>query len=281
MHSSAMDTPFAPNLDAYFARIGYTGPRTPTVATLSALLLRHISSIPFENLDVLLGKTISLDPAVIERKLIHDQRGGYCYEQNTYFATVLRDLGFPVETLIARVRWNRPAHLESARTHMILRVEAEGRPWLVDVGFGSLGITAPLAFDVGDVEQSTPHEPRRLLQRGVNLVHQVRFGTEWHDIFLFTPEAVPVIDFELANWWSNQHPRSHFQQNLIATLVTPDGRLIILNRELTKRFPDGRTEKTPIESHAALLALLAEHYGLHFPVGTRFEAPASPWPAGM
>jgi N-hydroxyarylamine O-acetyltransferase len=277
-----METPpFAPNLDAYVARIGYTGARTPNLTTLSELLLRHISSIPFENLDVLLGKTISLDPAVIEHKLIHDRRGGYCYEQNTYFAAVLRALGFPVETLIARVRWNRPADIPSARTHMILRVQADNRPWLVDVGFGSLGITAPLAFDVGDAEQSTPHEPRRLIQRGEYLAHQVRFGTEWHDIFLFTPDAVPAIDFELGNWWSNRHPKSHFQNNLIATLVTPEGRLIILNREITKRYPDGRTEKTPIASPAALLDLLAKHYGLYFPAGTRFEAPASPWPAGV
>jgi len=278
MVSSARMPDFTPDLPAYFARIGYTGSRDPTLATLRAVQFLHVQAIPFENLDVLLGKTISLEPAAIEQKLVRDRRGGYCYEQNAFFARVLRALGFHVSTLIARVRWQRPVEDETPRTHMILRVKADGRPWIADVGFGSIGISAPLALDVGDTEQPSPHEPRRIVQRGDHLVHQVRLGDEWADVFQFTPDEVPSIDYEVANWWSNKYPRSHFQQNLIVARLAPGHRRIVFNREFTIRQRDGRAEKRTLESPDELLAVLAEHFSLHFPAGTRFGQPGAPWP---
>ena len=97
------------DLDAYFARIGYDGPRTPTLETLRALHLLHPAAIAFEAIDVLLDRGIDLDPAAVDAKLITAGRGGYCYEQNGLFKRVLTALGFEVEGLIARVQWGAPA----------------------------------------------------------------------------------------------------------------------------------------------------------------------------
>lgn len=266
-----------PNLDGYFSRIGYTGPRNATLDTLRALQLRHVCAIPFENLDVLLGRTIALDLPAIERKLVQDRRGGYCYEQNTLFAAVLRSLGFHVTPLIARVRWQISPEIGTGRTHMVLRVEIDGRPWLVDAGFGSVGASGPIALDT-EAEQTTPHEPRRIVRRGDYLVHQVRSGADWGDVYQFTSDEVPPIDYEIANWYSNKHPRSHFQHNLIATRVLPEGRAAIFNREFIRRTRDGVAHKQEIRSPEELLGLLAEHFDLHFPAGTRFNPPAAPWP---
>jgi len=105
------------DLDAYFARTGYTGPRTPTLETLHGLVRAHVQTIPFENLDVLLGKPIDLEPAALMQKLVHDRRGGYCFEQNTLLLEVLTALGFHVRPLSARVRWQRPRDYTPARTH--------------------------------------------------------------------------------------------------------------------------------------------------------------------
>jgi N-hydroxyarylamine O-acetyltransferase len=265
-----------PNLDGYFARIGHAGPRTATLETLRAVQLRHVCAIPFENLDVVLGRTILLDLPAVERKLVQERRGGYCYEQNTLLAAVLRALGFHVTPLIARVRWQVPPETSTGRTHMVLRVELDGRPWLVDGGFGSVGPSAPLALDT-DAEQATPHEPRRIVRRGDYLVHQVRLGAEWGDAYQFTRDEVPPIDYEVANWYSNKHPNSHFQHNLIATRVLPAGRVRIFNREFTQRGPDGVAHKREIANHDELLRLLAEHFDLHFPAGTRFSAPNLLW----
>lgn len=167
-----MPDPFAPDLDAYFARTGYTGPREPTLAVLHAVTLHHATSIPFENLDVLLGRGISLAPEAIFQKLVRDRRGGYCFEQNTLLLLVLRALGYRVTPIGARVRWQKPRDITPARTHLFLRVHLASGDWLTDVGLGSASLTGalPLAFDR---ELATPHEKRRLVREDGRLFHQL------------------------------------------------------------------------------------------------------------
>jgi len=143
------------DLAAYLARLGYTGPRTPTRDVLAEILRRHVCTIPFENLDVLLGRPIRTDADSVVRKLVHDHRGGYCFEQNHLLLYALRALGFAAEPMIARVRWQVPAETATGLTHMLVRVALEGRDWLADAGMGSLSLTAPLEM-IDGLEQDTP-----------------------------------------------------------------------------------------------------------------------------
>src|SRR5712672_3146723 len=129
---------FQPDLDSYFARIGYTGPRNPTLEVLNSIAEAHIQSIPFENLDVLLRRSISLEPAAIFQKLVLDRRGGYCFEQNGLLLEILSTMGFQVAPLSARVRWQRPRDFTPPRTHVFLCAAINGESWLVDVGVGGL-----------------------------------------------------------------------------------------------------------------------------------------------
>ena len=268
-----------PDLDAYFARTGYAGPRAPTLPALHAIVAAHASTIPFENLDVLLGRGINLDPAAVERKLIHAKRGGYCFEQNTFLLSVLTALGFAVKPISARVRWQRPRDFTPARTHIFLRIELEGESWLADAGLGSSSLTSAIRLNT-DAEQATPHEPRRIVREGAKLFHQARLGDEWHDVCEFTLEEMPAIDRELGNWYTSTHPQSHFRSRLVAARAAPGGvRLTVLNHEFTTRHADGRADKHEIKSPDELLAILEEHFGLRFPPGTRFGPPGSPWPA--
>src|SRR5450432_655081 len=223
------------DIDAYFARIDCCGPREPTLPVLHAITSAHVQSIPFENLDVLLGRPIDLEIAALFRKLVCDRRGGYCFEQNGLLLHVLRALGFDASPLSARVRLHRPRDYVPPRTHMFIRVELEGESWLTDVGVGGASLTAAIRLR-SDAEQSTPHEPRRIVREGVRLFHQVRFGTEWQDICEFTLEEMPAIDRELANWFTSAHPQSHFKDRLMVARALPDGgRLTLLNRELSTR----------------------------------------------
>ena len=265
------------DLDAYFARIGYTGSREPTLAALRKLQLRHMMAVPFENLDVLLGRRISIEPAALEQKLVRERRGGYCFEQNSLFRDVLRAIGFTVTPLLARVRWQVPADYRTPLTHMVLRVEAEERSWLVDVGMGGVGPTGPLALDT-DAEQLTPHEPRRLRRREAAILQQLRSGSDWLDVCEFSLTEPAPMDFELGNWYSCTHPKAKFMNNLVSARVTADRRVIIFNCDFTYRYPDGRAETHSIESPEELLALLAEHFGLNFPEGTRFGKSGAAWP---
>ncbi len=136
------------DLDAYFKRIGYSGPRNASLDTLRELHNLHPQAIPFENLDPLLGRPVKLDPASLQAKLVDGGRGGYCFEHNSLFANVLRQLGFKVQEATARVRWNVPAGARTPRVHCLLFVDAEGGKYLADVGFGGNVLTAPLKLDV-------------------------------------------------------------------------------------------------------------------------------------
>ncbi len=267
------------DLDAYLSRIGYTGPREPTLPVLHALTAHHAMAIPFENLDVLLGRPISLEPAALLRKLVHERRGGYCFEQNGLLLDVLTTLGFAVAPLSARVRWQRPRDYLPARTHLFLRVELDGRPWMTDVGIGGMSLTAAVPFDLSGAARPTPHETRRLIREDGRYFHQVRLGEAWQDVSEFTLEEMPPIDRELANWYTSAHPQSHFRNRLVAARAQPDGvRRTLLNREFAIRRGAEILERRELQTPEELLAVLAEQFGLHFPAGTRFGPPGSPWP---
>ncbi len=274
---------YAPDLAAYRARLGLTGPLPPTLATLNAIVHAHVRAIPFENLDVLLGCAIDLDPEAIEDKLLRRGRGGYCFEQNTLLLHVLASLGFEVTPLSGRVRVGRPREFTPARTHVFVQVMLDGRPWLADVGVGAMSPTAALRLDVED-EQPTPHEPRRLVRAGrwdgalrgpeALLYHQVRFADGWHDVCELTLEPMPEIDRIVGNWYTSAHPDSHFKNRLIAALANDAGRLTLLNRELTQRDRAGVATTRELTGPDELLAVLARQFGLEFPAGTRFTCPA-------
>jgi len=177
------------------------------------------------------------------------------------------------------VRYQRPRDFTPPRTHLFLRVELDGASWLADVGIGGLSLTSAIPLDDSGRELPTAHEPRRIVREGARLFHQVRFGAEWHDVCEFTLEEMPLIDRELANWYTSTHRDSHFRNRLVAARAAPGGvRHTLLNREFTTRHADGRAEVRPIASPDELLAVLAENFGLYFPPGTRFGPAGSPWP---
>jgi N-hydroxyarylamine O-acetyltransferase len=268
-----------PDLEAYLARIGYAGPRAATADVLTAIHAAHAGTIPFENLDILLGRTIATGLPAITRKLVHDRRGGYCFEQNALLGSALRALGFTADPLLGRVRWQVPADVATPLVHQVLLVgTVDAGPRLADVGFGSMSLTRPLRL-VEDEEQFSGLEPRRLVRRGPLLAHQARLGETWGDVYTFAPEPVAEVDLELGNWYACAHPQSAFRHQLRASLTLDDRRHTLLNRDLTVRHADGRVERRVIADADELLAVLADYFGLHLPAGTRFALrPDVPWP---
>jgi N-hydroxyarylamine O-acetyltransferase len=267
------------DVDAYFGRIAYAGPTAPSFETLAGIVARHVEVIPFENLDVLLGHPIGLTPEAIQRKLVTDRRGGYCFEQNGLLLLVLQSLGFEVTPLSARVRLQRSRDYIPARTHMFLRVDIDGVPWLADVGIGGVSLSSPIRLDV-DGEQPTPHEPRRIVREAGRQFHQVRFGDEWADVYEFTGEEMPLIDREVANWYTSANPQSHFRHRLIAArALTGGGRVTLLDRELGVRGRDGRADTRLLATPHELLAVLDESFGLRFDADTSFPCAGLDWAA--
>jgi N-hydroxyarylamine O-acetyltransferase len=269
------------DLDGYLARIGLEPglPRRtgPTLATLGVLHLAHVAAVPFENLDILLGRPVRLDLDSLQRKIVAARRGGYCFEQNTLFQAVLERIGFRVTPLAARVRAG--ANGLRPRTHMLLRVHMDEQDFLADVGFGAGGVVQPVPFAEGVVVSTGPFA-HRLVREGELWVLQGatgdavppgRAGT-WSDQYAFTLEPQHAVDYEVANHYTSTHPQSAFVLNLTAQRSRPEGRTVLRNRELTVTTASGHSV-APVRDPEHLLEVLAGHFGLHFPAGTRFSRP--------
>lgn len=243
------------DLTAYLDRIAYTGPRRPDLPTLRVVIAAHATSIPFENIDVLLGRGIRLDTASLMGKLVRGGRGGYCFEHNTLLQHALRALGFTVEGFAARVLWGRPEGDPTNRSHMLLRVSLPEGDFLADVGFGGLTLTAPLRFEIG-LEQQTPHEPHRLVAIEGETELQARLDGEWVRLYHFLKLLQLPIDYEAANWFCATHPESLFTNHLLMARPEPDRRYALFDREFTMRYRDGRVEKRILTNAADLADVL-------------------------
>jgi N-hydroxyarylamine O-acetyltransferase len=247
------------DLNAYLARIGYDGPRTPTAPVLQALHLAHATRIPFENLDVLLGRPIRLDLASLQAKLVHGRRGGYCFEQNTLFAAVLERFGFSVARLAARVRFGATRLLP--RTHMLLAVQAEATVWLADVGFGGAGLLWPLPLETGTEVRQFLWTYRLIEEPGQRLL-QLRRGDGWMDLYAFTQEALHPVDFEMANHFTATYPESIFVRSLTVQRPTPQARFVLRNGEYTVEHANG-TDVRRLKDAPDWHTVLTEAFGLN------------------
>src|SRR5215470_1696700 len=178
------------DVDAWLSRIGYDGPRAPSLATLKALVTAHATAIAYESIDVLLDRPPSLDPAALQSKMIRGGRGGYCFEQNMLFRCGLLALGYKLTSLQARVVRGLAIDAPRPMLHMVLRVELPEGAYLADVGFGNLAPTTALKIRV-DEKQETPHEIMRFIARGDELVLQSKLGSGWEHIYrvVFLPRV--------------------------------------------------------------------------------------------
>ena len=230
-------------------------------ASITRLHRAHATSIPFENLDPHRGVVPSLKAADLERKLVTDRRGGYCFEHNLLFADALTTLGMGVETILARV--SSDAGTDTPLTHLLLRVTDGDRVWHADVGLGANTLLQPIPFGPGG-----PHEQLgwsyRVIEQGRELVLQIRRGDAWADLYSFVPEPVPRVDIALGNWWTGAHPSSGFVTGLLIARRYPDGTRVSLSDwdelALVHAAPSGRTA-TPVQ-WADVPGLLADTFGL-------------------
>jgi N-hydroxyarylamine O-acetyltransferase len=257
------------DLDAYLKRIDYPGPMRPTVAVLEAIHLAHATHIPFESLDVLLGRPIRLDLAGLQEKLVVGGRGGYCFEQNLLLAAALRKLGFDVRQLAARVRHRGDKPLP--RTHMLLMVRIGGADIIADVGFGGEGLLLPVPFSPGAECRHYAWTYRVVEEHAGQWLLQSARGAEWSNLYSFTLEPQTLADYEMANHYTATHPDSPFVRALIVQLPTPAARHALRDRELSIDRGGGRIERRALADDDEMLRVLSGTFGLRFPAGTRFE----------
>jgi N-hydroxyarylamine O-acetyltransferase len=218
--------------DDYLRRIREPSPAGRSFETLRRLHLAHRETFLFENVTIQEGGAISLAMPDLERKFLDQGRGGYCFEHNTLFAAALTEAGFTSTTLLGRVRRGPPERW--ARTHMVLRLEADGEVWLADVGFGCAGLVEPMPLrDGATVEQSG--FTYRLRREGHLWILSLRdaAGTE-SDLYEFSDEPQTAMDVEVANHYTSTHPDSVFRKTLTIQRTLRDDRTILRSDVLTR-----------------------------------------------
>jgi arylamine N-acetyltransferase len=253
------------DLNAYFDRISYRGAAEPNLDVLQGLVTAHTRSIPFENLDPIMGVPVDdLSPEALADKLVHRRRGGYCYEQNGLMGYVLAEVGFRVRRWAGRVIWTVPPGAPlPAQTHTVLAVSFPGSQgsYLVDVGFGGQTPTSPIRIETGSVAQTTL-EPYRLEDRGDGLVLQARIRGEWVPLYEFMTRTAPEIDLKVGSWFVSTHPSSHFVSSLMVARVTDDARVNLAGRDLTVHRA-GASEKIRLADAAAVVDTLRDRFGIN------------------
>jgi N-hydroxyarylamine O-acetyltransferase len=217
------------DVQSYLARVRYTGSTSPTFETLRAIHYAHLLAVPFENLDIALGRKIVLDEDAFIRKIVERRRGGFCYEVNGAFAALLRAMGFRVTLLSARVVGSDGGESPEF-DHLTLRGDLD-EPWLADVGFGD-SFLEPLRIKPG-VEQMDRAGKFQIVEDGDRLFLEKKQpdGT-WKGQYSFTSQSRRLEEFVGMCEYHQTSPESHFMQNKICSRATAEGRITLAGMKL-------------------------------------------------
>ncbi|MGX1490173.1 arylamine N-acetyltransferase family protein [Streptomyces tendae] len=255
-------------IDAYLSRLGAERPARPTADALRELHLRHLRTVPFENLSIHLGEEIVLEEKRLVDKVVGAGRGGFCYELNGAFGALLGALGFEVTLLAARVHGNE-GRLGIPYDHMALEVRtADGGAWLADVGFGAHS-HHPLALGTGE-EQVDPAGVFRIVEAGPDAAG-VRGGREADlDVVMdgrpeYRLERRPRVlaDFVSGAWWHSTSPASHFTQSLVCSRVTGEGgRITLSGRTFKETAADGTRTERELATDEEVLGVYRDRFGI-------------------
>lgn len=242
---------------AYLHRIGYQGSLEPSFETLRCLQRAHLLSVPFENLDIHIGRVIKLDEDALFKKIVKGRRGGFCYELNGLFAGLLRQLGFQVALFSARV--TEDGEIGQEYDHLVLRVQLE-QPYLVDVGSGD-SFLEPLRLN--DQDQNDPNGIYHLTDRDGQwaLWEQHQDDLFWHPKFIFTLLPRQLEEFASMCHYHQTSPESSFTRQRVCSQARPDGRITLTDTRLIKTTL-GQKEVVPVSTKEEFNTALWEYFAI-------------------
>lgn len=258
------DSPRLAHSRLYLQRLGYDTPPPPTLQTLHDLQLRHVCTFAFENVSSLLRLPVPIDLPSVERKVLFDGRGGYCYELNQLFLALLQELGFDARGITGRVVIGGPPDAHTGRTHRLSLVTVQGVRYICDVGFGGMVPTTPLQLDTR-AAQPTAHEPYRLTLKEGSYTLWAEVAGEWRGLYVFDLQVQGPIDYEIGNWYVSTFPQSSFVGQLKVALIGPGYRRTLQDAHYTVHYLDRPSEKRTLRTADELRALLQDDFGIRLP----------------
>lgn len=243
-------------ISQYLDRLGFEGSAAPDLDTLRQIQYRHVTTIPFENLDIMDKIPLDLDADALFEKIVLRRRGGICYEQNLLFLGLLEKLGFCV-TLLSSMHPKYMVEFD----HIFLMVDLEGERWLTDVGFAD-NCLRPLRFTLDRQWQDDGRTRYRFKQESDESYHLLKLkdGEDFVQfIFTLTPRNAPEC-YERCRWYQTS-PKSRFTQGRLVTLDRPDGRITMVD-EYHLKTKDTEKTKVEIDSHAQFEGYLRDDFGI-------------------
>ena len=248
-------------VDTYFKKLNLSNLLIPNFQNLCTLQLAQLTHIPFENLDCLNDLTPSIDLSFLMKKLIHHNRGGYCFELNILFMNALVVLGFKVRPLLARSMWRGSAI--NSKTHIVLLVEISHKLYLADAGFGGPGLYHPIPLEMNKEFQQILGTFRVVEsdEHGHILQKKNRDLGEWMNIYAFNLEYVYESDLMMANFYTSKYPESFFRHNLVISLHTSTGRKTLMNKKFNSIDGDNVIE-IEIETISDLKKIIKNEFHL-------------------
>lgn len=257
------------DLAAYLARIALKEAPKPTIEGLRTLQRAHRLAIPFENLDLLLGRSVSLDPAIRFDKLVRRRRGGYCFEQNPLLLDGMQALGFDARLLLGRV-WLGATELPP-RTHTLVLAEIDGTQWIADAGFGGSDCP-PMKLTPHEVESSDGTRHRLSLDPEIGWALERTgnptatdgrgSGTDWVRQYSFTTDPVSADEVAEASHYVATLPGGRFTSNIVTSMVLPTGFASLFNRNYRRSSARGGVEEKVISSAKMLQIRLSLMFGI-------------------
>jgi N-hydroxyarylamine O-acetyltransferase len=258
-------------LSRYLARIGLSKVPDLDETGLKEVHAAQAFSIPFENFDIHLGRTISLAQDDLVSKLIHQRRGGYCFELNGLLHLALKSLGFTVQQHLARVLYGRTE--PGARTHQVLLVTISGQDWLADCGFGGPGLCLPLPMIPDQLGDQYGERYRLRRDSSYGMVLQRVSKDSFLDLYAFDQnEPTLAVDIEMANHFTSTWPASMFRLHRMCSLRKQWGRITLSDMELTI-YRDGESVSQTLPPGPRYMAAIAEHFGIR--LDSKYEDLAS------
>lgn len=246
-------------IHAYLDRIGYTGPLDGSARALAKIQQRHLLAVPYENMDILAGKRLSLDVDDLFDKIVTRGRGGYCFELNRLFGWLISELGYPVEHYFGRFVRDEPQI--PMRRHHVLVAQAEGSRYICDVGVGIGTARIPLLLEE-ETEQVQAFGSYKLTRDPFLgwVIYSLEKG-KWTWLYAFTEEPQLPVDYVAASFFCERAPESPFNKEPMVAIRTEDGRTTLDGMTL-KVFTPGGVALTELKDQNDLHCALAAHFGI-------------------
>ena len=217
-----------------------------------------------DSLTTLSGEPVLIDLPSIEQKVLHNGRGGYCYELNNLFLALLQELGFDARAISGRVVMGQPEGAWTARTHRLSLVTIDDVRYITDVGFGGMVPTAPLLLD-SRAEQLTPHEPYRIDLHVDGYTLRANVAGEWRAMYIFDLQRQEDIDFAVGNWYVSTHPESTFAKQLMVARTGEGWRRTLNNGSFAIHRIGRDSERREVTDVQELIGLLDSEFCIRVP----------------